>query len=123
MKLTAALLALTAPVATAANIVPPPPVCTGASPLILGNLTFASSIKRTSVMDGQRIVETMTVENNNAAATSVYVTAPYPDTANTLIRGSAKAPGRKAVALKKTTLVVNAASSIPNGELHPGRRT
>lgn len=95
MKFTAALLALVAAIAAPLASAQ----CTGANALLLGNLTIASTTKRTSVKGGSRIVQTFTVKNSGPNAAVVGVGVPY-DPATTFIKGNAKVPGSKAVALQ-----------------------
>lgn len=114
MKFTAALLALAAAVAAPLASAQ----CTGTNLLTIGNLTVASTIKRTSVKGGARIMQTITVKNNNAATTSIKLETPF-NTDNELIKGRAKAPGSPTVTLSGTTSPVTSGTTelkIPSGK-------
>jgi hypothetical protein len=103
MKFTAALLALAAAIAAPLASAQ----CTGANALILGNLTIASTTKRTSVNGGARIVQRFTVKNAGPNSAVVGVGAPY-DPLNTLIKGTAKVSGTKAVTLSAAAATTTA---------------
>lgn len=107
MKFTALALALVAAAVAPLASAQPQSTCqddpTGANALLLGNLTITASIKRTSVKGGSRIVQTISIRNNNAAATRVRLLTAY-NQVNTLIKGTARAPGSKAVRLVSSTV-------------------
>lgn len=70
-----------------------------ADALIRDNLIVTSTIKKTSVKGGARIVEVIKVKNNNPTTVSgLTLLSPY-NPANALIKGSAKAPGSSPVNL------------------------
>ena len=67
--------------------------------LIRDNLIVTSTIKKTSVKGGARIVQVIKIKNNNPTTVSgLTLLSPY-NPANALIKGSAKAPGSSPVSL------------------------
>lgn len=95
MKFTAVLVALVAAVAAPLASAQ----CSASNQLLLGNLTITSTIKRTSVKGGARIVQSITVKNNNAASVVVGVGSAY-NTNNTVAKGTARVKGTKTITLQ-----------------------
>jgi hypothetical protein len=116
MKITAALCAVAAvafaPLASAQII------CnTAGNAAILGNLTSTSTIKRTTVTGGHRIVQSVTIKNTGAAtATGLSFSSNY-DSDETFIKGNAKIFGSaKPVITANATQVTSSVFSIPVGK-------
>jgi hypothetical protein len=110
MKFTAALLALAA--AIAAPLASAAPDCsTLAKNYVLGNLTVSNTIKRTSVKGGARITQTIKITNNGASDAADIGVATLYNADNTFVRGNAKMPRSKAVALNAATSPADLVSS------------
>lgn len=117
MKFTAALLALAAAVAAPLASAQ----CTGTNGAVIGNLTVTSSIKRTTVNGGSRIVQTVNIKNGGtSSAGNLKLSSTYAGTNNAYLKGSAKVSGASRVALTKETGLVassgTTAITVPAGK-------
>jgi hypothetical protein len=97
MKFTAALVALAAALAAPLAAAD----CTTANDAVLDKLDITSTIKRTKVNGGGRIVQTIKVKNTATTdAEGLKLWSFYNDDDNELIKGTARVPGAKAMAIK-----------------------
>lgn len=117
MKFTAALFALVG-VAIMAPLASAQVVCgTATNAPILGNLTATSTIKKTSVRGGHRIVQSVTIKNNGAtSATGLQFRSNF-DSDETFLKGNARIFGSsKPTVTASGTVVSSSVFSIPAGK-------
>jgi hypothetical protein len=117
MKLIAALVALAA--AVAAPLASADPVCdTASNELVLGNLTATSTIRKTTVIGGSRIVQKIAIKNNaGAAAQNLTFASDFDDEYVTFVKGNARILGSKKPTISaEDTTVSSSTFSIPAGK-------
>ena len=89
---------------------------------LLFNLAITSSVKRTTVTGGNRIVQTISVRNNNARiAAGLAVSSAYTGADNQYVKGAAKVPGTGRITMNRvgaTNVISTGATtfSIPAGK-------
>jgi hypothetical protein len=116
MKFTAALLALAA--AIAAPLAAAQTCTTATNVGLLGNLTATSTIKKTTVTGGHRIVQSITIKNNAAAAAGGLSFTTAFDADETFLKGNARIWGSaKPTVTASGTLVSSSVFSIPAGKM------
>ncbi len=93
----------------------PADCATPANKVLLDNMVITSSIKRTTVKGGSRIVQTISVRNNNpGAAAGLAVGTGFTPAAVSLIKGRARAPGGSKLELTRGTgAATNIVSTLP----------